>query len=415
MIFLGKRAVLLLTIFLLILIGSAQAQSKNSFYLVFTGETNGFLEPCGCSDHPLGGLARRFTTIANLGGGKIPKLIIDSGDLVADYGEQDRIKLKFLLQAMHHIGYELIHLGERDHAWSGDFLQKELFRNGLVGLDSKTAPLLVTRKAGKHKILIGALSRAADYSSLLAMVKASANHGTFKVLMFHGSWQDARALALRNGPFNIIIAGHSQVDPPEPEQIGKTLVINYGTQGKYLGIAKIAVQSGGFTIAHEVRPIESTVAPAPVITQLLTGYDQELEDEQLVLKYANQRPLSPGRRYMGGDKCIECHDKQHTAWQASHHRNGYKTLVAVNKQHDPECIACHTVGYGDISGFSVAGKRPDLTGVGCENCHGPGYPHIKKPKKYPLVVDKKVCASNCHNMDHSPKFNFDHYWQKIKH
>ena len=67
-------------------------------------------------------------------------------------------------------------------------------------------------------------------------------------------------------------------------------------------------------------------------------------------------------------------------WEKSAHGNAYKSLVDAkrpsNRQFDPECIVCHTVGFGYESGFFDADKTNQLRNVGCENCHGPGGEHI---------------------------------------
>lgn len=41
------------------------------------------------------------------------------------------------------------------------------------------------------------------------------------------------------------------------------------------------------------------------------------------------------------------------------------------------CLQCHTVGYGTPSGFKSVEETPDLIGVGCETCHGPGSEYIR--------------------------------------
>jgi hypothetical protein len=128
---------------------------------------------------------------------------------------------------------------------------------------------------------------------------------------------------------------------------------------------------------------------------------------------------------------------------------------------DPECVVCHTVGFGYNTGYKNASKTPHLSHVGCESCHGPGSGHAADPREPkllallspwrvnpgdqlpPIAVMKKLAEVNlvdrnaeeqklprnqlaainavsamcmkCHDMDNDPHFNIYKYWPKIYH
>lgn len=129
--------------------------------------------------------------------------------------------------------------------------------------------------------------------------------------------------------------------------------------------------------------------------------------------------------YVGVKKCRVCHMEQAKAWEQTKMAKVFELLkpgaaADVKKAHnlDPEkdytkdanCLQCHTTGYGK-GGFKDIESTPDLAGVTCEACHGPGGSYLKPAlmslsnKEFKLadveaaglvIPDAKTCA-NCHN------------------
>ena len=76
--------------------------------------------------------------------------------------------------------------------------------------------------------------------------------------------------------------------------------------------------------------------------------------------------------YVGMEKCKECHPgdvKTYSEWKYS--RN-FRILEMRGKEHDPQCVPCHTTGYGQPGGFVSVEETPHMKNVQCEACHGPG-------------------------------------------
>ncbi|MEE3327888.1 MAG: multiheme c-type cytochrome [Myxococcota bacterium] len=133
------------------------------------------------------------------------------------------------------------------------------------------------------------------------------------------------------------------------------------------------------------------------------------------------RPLLPTQAdYVGSDACQSCHTAEFKTWEKSPHAHAVATLEAKKKASDPQCLACHTTGYGRPGGFPKDGKvsaHPDLANVGCESCHGPGGDHVPAdaPKfgtilslgdKCDSCVILQICGS-CHDEDNDPDFTFE--------
>ncbi len=131
--------------------------------------------------------------------------------------------------------------------------------------------------------------------------------------------------------------------------------------------------------------------------------------------------------YVGAKKCKACHLKEFTSWSETRMAKSFELLqpgasaeakkkakLDPGKDYtaDPVCLACHTTGYGKPGGFVSLASTPDLVGVQCEMCHGPGGTFTQKEnmsltnkeyKKADLVklglvgeITKTQCE-NCHN------------------
>ncbi len=152
-------------------------------------------------------------------------------------------------------------------------------------------------------------------------------------------------------------------------------------------------------------------------------------------------PVSGGdHEYVGSKKCKMCHLKEYKSWEATTMAQSFDNLrpgeradakraagLDPDKDYtqDAECVACHVTGYGQPGGFVDIDTTPDLAGVGCEACHGPGGTYIKpgymtlKNKEYKKaelvavgMVDTVSAAqcTGCHNADSpfvGPDFVFD--------
>lgn len=139
--------------------------------------------------------------------------------------------------------------------------------------------------------------------------------------------------------------------------------------------------------------------------------------------------LAEEHAYVGSKKCKVCHMKEWKSWSETKMANSFenlkpgeraeqKTAAGLDPQKDytadETCLRCHTTGYGKPGGFVDAASTPDLAGVGCEMCHGPGGTYTKSGymtlknkdyKKAELVavgltdtITESQCAV-CHNSD----------------
>ena len=108
--------------------------------------------------------------------------------------------------------------------------------------------------------------------------------------------------------------------------------------------------------------------------------------------------------YVGTNKCRLCHMKEHKTWKVTKHATSFDALKG-DEVKNPDCLKCHTTGYGQPRGFVSVETTPNLKGTGCEGCHGPASEHIKAAKSSPKFPgeNKKInktpqnACVKCHN------------------
>ncbi len=119
--------------------------------------------------------------------------------------------------------------------------------------------------------------------------------------------------------------------------------------------------------------------------------------------------------FAGSTLCAQCHDSAHKVYTQTRHAHAMQTLISKGKHEDAECVACHSVGSDKAGGFVSIKDSPQFANVQCENCHGPRKDHTLNPSIKSAAGSAKQACATCHNRQHSPNFNLNTYWEKIKH
>lgn len=117
-----------------------------------------------------------------------------------------------------------------------------------------------------------------------------------------------------------------------------------------------------------------------------------------------ENPILLDRKgYSGAEACRICHTREHDTWTLTQHSYAFETLAEHAEDRNPECLRCHTVGFGKEGGYSLDTPFPYLEGVQCENCHGRGGPH--QSPGFASQGYERVCRG-CHDETHSLRFKF---------
>lgn len=128
--------------------------------------------------------------------------------------------------------------------------------------------------------------------------------------------------------------------------------------------------------------------------------------------------------YIGGEQCLHCHREAASTWRGTRHAGATNVLQQEGQAESLDCLSCHSTGLLDIGGYDPLEPDPQMAGVGCENCHGPGSHHveaIKYPDDVPngagSYISRDVIGGcvRCHDPYNSPHFEYGKYWEQIRH
>jgi len=426
-----------------------KALSEPTIHIVFTGEENGYLKPCGCSEVQLGGFPKRHTLINHLRKNDENWILLSLGDLPGKVGRQDEIKMETALDALGRMGYVAHNIGEKDLNMGIDLLgylsqisNVDFISSNIVDLTTqvlKIKPYILKEIKTKDATLtvgilgivspelIENISQDIEVTdpvlSLKPLLSDLHDKTDILILLSHAEMEESIKIAEVYPELDLIISGHL-VDRPDLyiKKVNNTYVIPVGEKGKYVGKITLSLQQkqtgedehfNSFSPAIETIPLDERFEDSPDIAMLLRIYQQRLKDEELLAQVFKADPPS-NLTFIGNADCALCHNKIFKHWEETGHASAYEALVTAEHEYDPECIECHVIGLNYFTGFETIESTPELKGVGCESCHGPGSDHRETQSKDYGKVGVENCKG-CHKGEHSPNFEFQDYWQKIKH
>jgi hypothetical protein len=208
-----------------------------------------------------------------------------------------------------------------------------------------------------------------------------------------------------------LIINSSGVEMDDPFRSNDSIIVAGYPRGKKLGILTLYIDSMGrvTNFKHRFEALGPDIEEDGMIRSVLDDYDSKVAE---LLKNAEQP--SAGTTYSGVLKCAECHEPFLESWEKTKHARAFASLEHTGKSSDPECLICHTVGFGESGGFYTIESTPKLANVQCEECHGLDRAHLDDFSSPMRPVTVSVCLK-CHTKENSPDFDYPVYYEKIKH
>jgi len=257
----------------------ASANDTVTITIIASGETHGMLYPCDCPGDPGGGLAERAAAIKKAGD-PAALLLLDAGGFAGggiydDYTggrAADSQRTAATIRAMGMMKYDAAAIGDDDLQYGGTWLAKTAAAGGLR-LVSANCFLTGTKSiAPSYRIIVKNGIRCAvtavtsaehlfprddsctvlpQVSSVRKIWKEMVAASDLRIILSHLGEEMTTALADSFPECDIIVNGHRKTSPSPVTVRGKTIIMQFGYQGKKLSSATIRYSNKRRTLRVE--------------------------------------------------------------------------------------------------------------------------------------------------------------------
>jgi hypothetical protein len=416
--------------------------SKHKDLLFFiSAHTSGFIVPCGCASKQYGGLPRRATKLEMMLKDEkdVHLLKVDAGCMIKGQSAYDLLKLQFISQGTTMMSYDVVNLGGAEAHLSAKELKKVVEKTKLPLISTNIRPtgdsawLPEMKIIVKDKIKIGFLGisqanakvgeglkilRADDV--LRAKVQELSGQVDLLVLLAYVNQEEMRRLAQQFPEFDAILGGQTFQPLPATKEGGVVLAASTN-KGKFMATARFTFDGSWSQVDHkeDIIRLDESLADESKQFDLLKIYQDTLRANPIRPENSGEvarllQGLPDDYKYAEPSTCITCHASAAAVYKKMKHAHAFESIKAKGFDADPYCLRCHSTGYGGPNGYTIEKETPQFKNVTCQSCHGPSLAHSKNPQKRTAVRAKVACAT-CHDKENSPEFNFDIYWERIKH
>jgi hypothetical protein len=398
--------------------GSDSLGPLASLTLLYTTDTNGFLQACGCSGGQVGGLAKRATVIKRLSASGAT-VLVDGGDLAPDLPRSEAV-----MDSLKVMRYQAIGLSGSDFTLGDTFLRaarrRELPMVACPFPRGEADGILASRiiEVAGRAIVVLALTRGSPEEIETAVRAAFESLGSRTALTIVLSALDfdeeqrlmrSRGLA---GRCDLLIGMRGAVNR-EPRKIDGVMFVPAAQRGE-VGVVVVRVPAGGSRqFSHRFEMVTDTLAPDRDVQEVVNAYYSR-QARQLLESSLHPDTSSNNLGYEPPDRCADCHVQAVHLWQASKHSRAVTTLRQKDRLVS-ECLRCHSEFFRRTGKFNAEAPSAGH-GVECATCHGDSVLHaaLRGKEHVTRQVSASVCRG-CHDPENDPKFDYAVYLEKIRH
>ncbi len=215
--------------------------------LAVVTDLKGYLEPCGCTSRPLGGIDRLAAQIRALRGGSVPLVVLMAGDLFFDTDaleptrvDQANRNASTLLEILDRLKVDVALPGRRDRAQPREQIARLQTVSEFPWLAMEKGDTEVVRiKAGGLRVAVVGARPGAERDVVMAAVGTAQAKSDLTIALVYGSRRDANRIGAIDGVDFVVHGGLDQDAPVPPHRAGDAWVLHAGRQGQGLTVVDV--------------------------------------------------------------------------------------------------------------------------------------------------------------------------------
>lgn len=280
----------------------AAAPTDRRVLLLATASVQGYVEPCGCTGDPLGGIARLAGVVDDAHrayGDRV--VLLDAGDLLFekpdDNAAVDRCqadaRTELLVGTWARLGLVATTRGPLDDVRGADVRDALLAKHHVKSLEHAATTVVV--RAGIKVLIVGANDTDSVNAINAAVAAAAANAGgvDVSVLLSQTDTTATKLLAKGLHGVDLVVVGRAAEAPSPPEKVGDVVVVQPGWQAQHVAAIEVVVQG---RVAGSALALDDRIAVADGRKKLLDVRVAEIDKLLAVVEAGDTRTFQQGRR-----------------------------------------------------------------------------------------------------------------------
>lgn len=250
---------LLAVLALALSLGCSRGQPKGprgaevpSLRIAVVTDLKGYLEPCGCTSDPLGGIDRLAAQIRTLRKDAVPLVFLMAGDAFFDTAALEPVRVDqanrnamTLTGILNGLEVAAALPGRSDRGQPSEALDALKAASDFPWLAMRTDAELLQTQAGPLRLAVVGVRPGAERDAVKAVLRTAQAETDLTIALVDGSRRDANRIGAIDGVDFVLQGGLDEDDPVPPHQAGRAWVLHASRQGQGLTVVDVYRKNNG--------------------------------------------------------------------------------------------------------------------------------------------------------------------------